>query len=110
MPILIHDADPLEGVACEHDSITVSALQRGEEVLLLVSDYETASDATVKVTLPVAVEGTVWDLARKAIGGSIAGDVVTVRFSPGVAGAHCALYYIGPRVLFTAPTGSVPGG
>jgi len=97
---IIYDGEPLEGVTSDTPSIEVSAI-RGEnqDVVLLMSDYESKSPAAVTVSFPIVLKGKVWRLAEREICGEADGKNLTVQFRPGVEGAHCALYYIGAEPL-----------
>jgi Carbohydrate family 9 binding domain-like/Concanavalin A-like lectin/glucanases superfamily len=95
---LIPNAIPIPGVKSSNPSIGATAMGIGEHILLLMSDYKKKSTATVTVTLPIAAQGKVWNIAtRKAIG-TVDGKTLTVNFTPGVKGAHTALYYVGTKL------------
>ena len=94
---LICGSKPLDGIQCDRPSYSVTGIAKGEDVLLLVSNYNEPAPATLTVTLPEAIAGRVRDLARKMPAGEVAGRKVTIPFEPGATGAHTALYYLGMK-------------
>ena len=92
---LIDAAELIDGIVCDTPGFSVTGLHRGGELVLLVSNYDKPEPANVSVKLPAAVTGSLVDLARYKRVASVGGRAVTIRFQPGVAGAHTALYYIG---------------
>ncbi|MBT3378485.1 MAG: hypothetical protein HN742_02005 [Lentisphaerae bacterium] len=92
---LIPDAVPVPGVTTNHPLIGATALRNGNSLLLLMSDYKAKSAATVTVALPLEVQGKVWDIPTRQAIGAANGKTLTVNFSPGVKGAHTALYFVG---------------
>ena len=95
---LIPEATPVPGVTTNHPSIRATALRNGKAFLLLMSDYQKKSTATVTVALPVAAEGEVWNIATGKAIGTVDGKTLVVRFAPGAGGAHTALYYVGTKL------------
>jgi len=92
---LIYDAELIDGIVCDSPGFSVTGLHREGELVLLVSNYDKPEPANVSVKLPAAVTGALVDLTCAKRVASVDGRAVTVRFRPGVAGAHTALYYIG---------------
>jgi hypothetical protein len=112
---VIVGSEPMGNVAAKGAGITATGLSNGRHHLLLLSDYtEGAIDnttqvgepgeaspkpVTAKLRLPISVRGTLWDLARKKRLGEVDGRDLTIEWSPGVAGARTALYYVGPATV-----------
>ena len=92
---LVCDSKPLAGIECDNPAYSVTGITKGQDVLLLVSNYSKPARATLTVTLPEAMTGGVRDLARKRPAGAVTGRKVTIPFEPGAPGAHTALYYVG---------------
>ncbi|MDP6980743.1 MAG: hypothetical protein QF570_19435, partial [Myxococcota bacterium] len=88
---------PVEVVA---GRVAASGLVNGPHHLLLLSDYEPSARAhRVGLKLPREVEGAVWDVARRQRLGEVGrsrGRELSFEWRPGVAGAHTALFYVGP--------------
>jgi len=96
---IVCGGEPLDDITCDKPGYSVTGIRRGSDVLLLVSNYDKPSPATLTVTLPGAMTGRVYDLARKKPAGPVAGRKVTIPFEPGALGAHTALYYVGTKEL-----------
>ena len=94
---IVCDSKPLDDITCDKSGYSVTGIRRGSDVLLLVSNYDKPSPATLTVTVPGAMTGRVYDLARKRPAGPVDGRKVTIPFEPGVPGAHAALYYVGTK-------------
>ncbi|GAI93769.1 unnamed protein product, partial [marine sediment metagenome] len=92
----------LEGLTYDRKEISATAIQSGDHIILLMSDYndEKPYRGKVTVTFPVKLQGTLRDLGAKKSGGTIKGKKITItNWAPGVQGAHTGLYYIGSRTF-----------
>ena len=96
---MLHDGRPIDGITCNKPGYSVTGLRRGEDVVLLVSNYDSPAPAKLIVTLPEAVKGQVRDLARKTSSRSVRGHQVRIAFEPGVRGGHTALYHVGQQAF-----------
>ena len=109
---VIVGSQPMEAIEVKTSGVGATGLSKGPHHILLLSDYSggareplgvstggEADHRRVELRLPVAVQGTLWDLARKQPLGEIDGREFSLDWSPGVEGARTALYYVGPAPL-----------
>lgn len=109
---VIVGSQPMGAIEVKTSGVGATGLSKGPHHILLLSDYSggareplgvstggAADHRRVELRLPVAVQGTLWDLARKQPLGEIDGREFSLDWSPGVEGARTALYYVGPAPL-----------
>jgi hypothetical protein len=102
-------SEPMAAIEIKTSGVSATGLSKGPHHVLLLSDYSGGSSAApmgsvsehrqVVLQLPVAVRGTLWDLARKQPLGEVEGREIRLEWSPGIEGARTALYYVGPAPL-----------
>ncbi|MCH7869185.1 MAG: hypothetical protein IH881_15930, partial [Myxococcales bacterium] len=102
---VIVGSEPMAPIEVQGPGVSATGLSNGSHHLLLLSDYTDgatskstgkAEHRVVELRLPVDVQGTLWDLARKQPLGDVDGHDLTIEWRPGIEGARTALYYVGP--------------
>ena len=102
---VIVGSEPMAPIEVQGPGVSATGLSNGSHHLLLLSDYTDgatskstgkAEHRVVELRLPVDVQGTLWDLARKQSLGDVDGHDLTIEWRPGIEGARTALYYVGP--------------
>lgn len=98
---LFADGVPITGLRCDHERIKVCGMTAGEEMAILVSNYQSVPLGTrVRITAPIAAATELWDLhARRKLGDLKPDDTIEVTLDQ--AEAH--LYYVGSRYAAGIP-------
>lgn len=89
------DGKPLPDVSCDNDRIKVCGMAAGDEMAVLVSNYQgVAATEKIKVTVPVKTRCQVYDLhSGKIVGGVAPGK--PFEFTIGDIAAH--MFYVGSK-------------